>query len=202
VLLFVQGPRVRARAQRTGDSPSEPVTVVAETRATSDPDVVVTGVSTASVPLVRQPHVRVTDPGLRQILEHGAAGSPTLRALIARLDDSDVVAYVRCDQRLRSRIAGNLAFMSVAGGFRYVQIRVACGGSESSQAVRIGHELRHAVEVADLRGIVDLDSFDREYARIGVRQPASGEQVLRSYETENARRAGEQISQELHRGTN
>jgi hypothetical protein len=108
---------------------------------------------------------------------------------------------VRCEQRLRSRIAGELTFMSAAGGVRYVQIRIACGGSESSQAARIGHELRHAVEVADLRAIVDLDSLDREYARMGVRGPASGEQVIRTYETENARRAGEQISRELRQAT-
>ena len=200
LLLLVQAPRVGARAQRAGDASPEPVAVVAEIRDTSEPDAAVRGIKTAGVPVTPQPHVRIVDRDLRQILERAAADSPTLRTLIARLDDSDVIAYVRCDQRLKSRSAGNLAFMSTAGGFRYVQIRVACGGSESSQAVRIGHELRHAVEVADLRAIVDLDSFDREYARIGVKRPASGE-VPRSYETENAVRAGEQIVQEL-RGTN
>jgi hypothetical protein len=199
LLLLVQAPR--ALAQRAGDASPEPVAVVAEARDASEPDAVVIGIKTASVPLTPQPHVRIVDPDLRQILERAAAGSPTLRSLIARLDDSDVIAYVRCDQRLRSRIASNLAFMSTAGGFRYVQIHVACGGSEPSQAVRIGHELRHAVEVADLRAIVDLDSFDREYARIGVRRPAGGD-VPRSYETENAVRAGEQIVQELRRVTN
>jgi hypothetical protein len=147
------------------------------------------------------PHVRVLDRRLQQILEHAADASPTLQTLIARLEDSDVVAYVECDLTLRSQVAGHLSFVSAAGGLRYVRIRVAHVGAPSRQAALIGHELRHAVEVAALPAIVDDASFAREYARIGFLNPAAGLDGVTSYETRNARLTGEQILRELRQET-
>jgi hypothetical protein len=138
------------------------------------------------------PHVRIEDTHLRDCVERAADGSPTLRRLIDRLQQSDVVAYVRYDQGLHGR--GHLAFVSSAAGVRYVMIRVAFIGAAEPQAALVGHELRHALEVAELSSITDLTSFEREYARIGT---VSRSRLGRSYETTNARLAGEQILREL-----
>jgi len=138
---------------------------------------------------------------MRQSAERAAAQSPTLQQLIARLEDSDVVAYVRCDMGMMSTVSGNLSFVGSGGGLRYVLIRVRALGSHAAQAALIGHELRHAVEVADATSIVDEPSFDQEYARIGFITTARTPQTLRSYETQNAMRAGDQIRRELRDNT-
>jgi hypothetical protein len=148
------------------------------------------------------PHVRIEDKRLRDVLTQASETSPTLQALIARLESSDVVAYVQYDPQPRSRTSGQLTFLSMAAGLRYVVIRVAFIGLPASQAALIGHELRHAVEVVEHTSIVDVASFDREYARIGFRSgtPPKGS-VARAYETDAARRAGDQILRELRHDT-
>ena len=131
----------------------------------SDPFPAVSGTTDSPNPLL--PHVRVLNERLRQIIDRATAASPTLQRLMALLEESDVVVYIQCDMRLPSRVAGRLSFVSAAAGVRYVLIRVAYVGAVSPQAALIGHELRHAVEVAERPAIVDDTSFDREYARIG-----------------------------------
>ena len=165
----------------------------------SDPSPVVSGTTDSPNPL--QSHVRVLNERLRQIIDRATPASPTLQRLPAVLQESDVVVYIQCDMRLPSRVAGRLSFVSSAAGVRYVLIGVAYVGSVSPQAALIGHELRHAVEVAELPAIVDETSFDREYARIGFVGPSGGAYGVKSYETQNARAAGEQILRELREGT-
>ena len=165
----------------------------------SDPSPAVSG--TTDSPASLQPHVRVLNERLRQIIDRAAPGSPTLQRLLALLEESDLVVYIQCDMRLPSRVAGRLSFVTSAAGVRYVLIRVAYVGSVSPQAALIGHELRHAVEVAELPAIVDETSFDHEYARIGFVRPSGSAYGVKSYETDNARAAGEQILRELQKGT-
>jgi len=152
-------------------------------------------------PVARDPHVRVEAPRLRQIVDAASIASPTLRALIAHIESSDVVAYVSCDMRLLSRTAGRLSFVGSAAGTRYVQIQVGYIGASTRQAALIGHELQHAVEVADSPAMIDTTTFDREYARIGFLNAYTREDGGRSYETTRAIRAGEQILRELRQGT-
>jgi hypothetical protein len=147
------------------------------------------------------PHVRIDDKRLQNVLTQAARASPTLQSLIARLEDSDVVAYVQYDPQPRSRASGHLSFLSSVAGVRYVIIRVAFVGKASSQAAIIGHELRHAVEVVEHAAIIDVASFDREYARIGFRSTSRREHAANAYETDAARRAGEQVLRELHHET-
>jgi hypothetical protein len=146
-------------------------------------------------------HIRVGDARLRRVLEQAAEGSPTLHGLVSRLQASDVVAYVEYDGRQRSRLAGHLTFISSTPFFRYVRIRVAYFGVARLQAAVVGHELRHAVEVADVREIVDAGSLAREFARIGFPSRVGGTSGSPSYETRQAQDAGEQILRELTNST-
>lgn len=156
---------------------------------------------TDNVPPPVVPHIRFQEPRLQQLVEEGLQVSATLRALSAKLEGSDVVAYVRCDRQLRNRVSGYLSFVSKAGGLRYVLIRIAYLGPREQQVALIGHELRHAVEVADMPAVVDTASFHREYQRIGIAQRFVGPNQTVAYETDNARKAGEQILRELNRST-
>jgi len=145
-------------------------------------------------------HIRVEDRRLRNVLMRAADTSSTLHSLIARLEDSDVVAYVQYDLRPPAGRSGHLSFVSRVAGVRYVLIRVAFIGPAASQAATIVHELRHAVEVAALTSIVDRATFEHEYARIGFRTPSRGQESA-SYETLAARLDGEQILRELCQST-
>jgi len=152
-------------------------------------------------PLTRDPHLRFALPRLRQIVDEASLVSPTLRSLIDRIEHSDVVAYVSCEMRLPSRTAGRLSFVGAAAGIRYVQIQVGYIGASTRQAALIGHELQHAVEVADAPAMMDMATFDREYARIGFVNSFTRAVGSRSYETTTAIKAGEQILRELRQGT-
>ena len=152
-------------------------------------------------PAPRDSHLRIQAARLRQIVDQASLASPTLGSLIDRIEHSDVVAYVSCDMRLQSRTAGRLSFVGTAAGIRYVQIQVGYIGASIRQAALIGHELQHAVEVADASAMTDMATFDREYARIGFVNSQTREDGSRSYETTGAIKAGEQILRELRQGT-
>lgn len=112
-------------------------------------------------------HIRTTDDRLRRLLEHGTRTSPTLRALVHRLRDSDVVVYLWCNGTAPGSTDGRLTFVSSAGGYRYIVVRLNFLASRERQIAIIAHELQHAVEIADARDVVDGQSLAREYQRIG-----------------------------------
>ena len=113
------------------------------------------------------PRVRITDERLRTLFEEGLQNSPTLRALVSRLERSDVVVYVQPDYYGLSGYAGGLTFLSATGGLRYVVARVDWLRAPAQQVAMIAHELQHAAEVADNPEIVDDASMFREYIRMG-----------------------------------
>jgi hypothetical protein len=113
------------------------------------------------------PHLRTTDSRLRAVLADGIASSPTLRALVSQLEQSDVVVYLEHAARPLAGVAGRLTFVSAQGGARYVVVYLACVGSRSQQLAILAHELQHAVEIAEDPSIVDEPSMSRAYTRIG-----------------------------------
>jgi hypothetical protein len=139
-------------------------------------------------------HIRTTDRRLIRLLHSGVRDSDTFRRLVERLRRSDVIVYLECGGGTRTA-DGRLTFMSAVGGFRYVHIRVARLASANVQIALIGHELRHAVEVADAPAIVDGDTLAREYERIGFANPHQETGV--SYDSDAAVAAGYQVLRDL-----
>jgi hypothetical protein len=139
-------------------------------------------------------HIRTTDRRLLRLLRDGVRGSDTFRRLVDRIRASDVVVYLECGGGDRSS-AGRLTFMSAVGGFRYVHVRVARLASADAQIALIGHELRHAVEIADAPGVVDASSLAREYERIGYLSPRIASGV--SFDSDAAVEAGYQVLRDL-----
>ena len=137
-------------------------------------------------------HIRTTDRRLLRLVHDGARISGTFRGLIERLRHSDVVVYLEC---AGSGSSGRLAFVSAAGGRRYVHVRVARMLSSDQQIALLGHELRHAVEIADAPDIVDEASLARAYQRIGFLNPALATRI--TFDTEAAVDAGYQVLREL-----
>ena len=94
-------------------------------------------------------HVRTMDTRLRAEIDEGLARSSLFRDLVARLDASDVIVYVESECAMSPRLFARLTFMASGGGRRYVNVRVSCALTDSEQIAALGHELRHAVEIAD-----------------------------------------------------
>jgi hypothetical protein len=142
------------------------------------------------------PNIRITEPWLRQLFATGVSRSPTFRSIVERLDQSDVVVYVRIDMLGSTGVAGRLTFLSAVGETRYVVIRLTPLRSAVLQLAMIGHELQHAVEVAENPAIVDPESMYREYLRIGHLNGMTESGV--AVDTKAALEAGGRISDELH----
>jgi len=141
-------------------------------------------------------HFRTTDDRLRRLLDQGTRSSPTFRALVRRLLESDVVVYLWCDDGAAPPADGRLTFLSSAGGNRYVVVRLARLASRDRQIAILAHELRHAVEIADAPGVVDSASLEREYRRIGYFSKPPYSNRL-TFDSRAAVDAGVQVLREL-----
>jgi hypothetical protein len=139
-------------------------------------------------------HIRTTDRRLLRLLRDGVRGSDTFRRLVDRIRASDVVVYLECGDRDRPS-GGRLTFVSAVAGYRYVHVRVARLASADIQIALIGHELRHAVEIADAPGVVDASSLAREYERIGYVSPRLTPGV--SFDSHAAVETGYQVLRDL-----
>jgi hypothetical protein len=144
------------------------------------------------------PRLRIHRDGrIEQIISEGLSTSPTFREVVNRLNRSNVVVYVRCQKDMANREDGYLKFVGSAAGYRYLQAHIRYNISRPHQIALIGHELFHAAEVADAPSVIDVASFEREYARIGFvsRTIRIGGGI--AYDTHAAIRAGEQILREM-----
>lgn len=137
-------------------------------------------------------HIRATDGAVRKLLRRGFRESSTFASLITRLQRSDVIVYIEGVPRLPGALDGRMMMLPrVNNGFRYVRIQLSLRGTPEDSIALLGHELQHAVEVADAIGVVDGDGLAKLYQRIGVR---SGPQV---YDTNAAQETGRTVRREL-----
>ncbi len=113
--------------------------------------------------------VRPVDRKARLLLEDGAAGSATFRAMIETLEQSDLIVYVET-RALRPKLEGRLQLMAASRNGRYVLISVGLPSCNIDLVGRLAHELRHAVEVAGAPEIRDQQSLLRFYRRLGLVQ--------------------------------
>jgi len=136
-------------------------------------------------------HIRAMDVPIRKLLKKGVRHSPSFAALVTRLQDSDVYVYVELVERLPGALEGRLMMLPTAHGHRYVRIQIALRGSPDDSVAVLGHELQHAVEVADALDVTDQAGMGRLYERIGSR---SGEHI---YDTIAAQEMGRTVRREL-----
>src|SRR5262245_3429599 len=121
-------------------------------------------------------NIRASDDELVSLLEDGMKRSVTFKGLVDRLTKSDVILYVRPDVTAKANQPTKLTFLAAKGGFRYLVIRVGAGRSKDQQLATLGHEMQHAVAIADAASVVDSASLRREFERIGkLTQPSVGD---------------------------
>jgi hypothetical protein len=120
-------------------------------------------------------NIRASDEELVALLDEGIKRSATFKGLVDRLAKSDVILYVRPDVLAKNNQM-RLTFLAAKGGYRYLVIRVGAGRSKDQQLATLGHEMQHAVTIADASSVVDSASLRREFERVGkLTQPAVGD---------------------------
>jgi hypothetical protein len=115
----------------------------------------------------RDSHIRSTDPGVLDLLDSGRARSATLRQLAAAIERSDLIVYLRFDLTLPQGMAGRVTFMAAAGGRRYLHVGISRALCQEDQTAILGHELQHAVEIAQAAEVVSPSALRRLYRSIG-----------------------------------
>jgi hypothetical protein len=142
---------------------------------------------------LRFPHVRTAEAMVRAAIDEGADRSPSFRGLLDRLNDSDVIVHVVWDLRAQDGIAGRLAFVADAGSVRYFRIFVSPSLSMTDLMSVLGHELEHAVEVAERTWIRNQAAMRSFYVSIGISRDAYGD----VFDTDEAVDAGDRVRREI-----
>jgi hypothetical protein len=147
--------------------------------------------STTTAP-TRNPRVRPHDTRSAALLLDGLQRSDTLRALVARIEDSDVIVYLQMDSSLNG-LAGKLTWVTATPYVRYVRISVSPSIARHAAIAALAHELYHAVEVASEPSIIDAQSLEAFYKQHGISMRAH----RNGWDTEAAREAGDDVRNEL-----
>lgn len=143
------------------------------------------------------PHLR-PDPGLRSLVEDAAARSPSIRAAIDRIEAANVIVYVRMAMFRQVGLEGRVGMIAVVNGRRFLAIELACGRPEVVTMATLGHELHHAVEIADEPSIVDPRTLAAFYTTHGMQTSNAPGQLM--FETEGAEAAGRRARREITAG--
>ncbi len=139
------------------------------------------------------PRLRTTDGLVSAAVIRGVARSPTFRALVARLQASDLVVHV-VRRPGGTASAGVTQFVTATPYARYVRITLAAGDGGDPMVALLGHELQHAVEVAEAGSVRDDHAFGALYRTIGEPSCAL---PRRCFDTARAVEAGRDILEEL-----
>jgi hypothetical protein len=135
-------------------------------------------------PPVTVTHIRPTSPELQSLVDEGIERSPAFRALVARLEASSVIAYVSFREFPEKIVEGRLVFIGATKGLRYLQIYIESALPHEKHLALLGHEFRHALEIAAEPAVVDSLSMGRYYQEIGYR--VMGPPHQQRYETHEA----------------
>lgn len=137
--------------------------------------------------------VRSRSPLASAVMEYGIKHSPTLRALIASLQPTDVVAYVDSDLRPLGDVWGHVAFISKTPLCRYVRIAITAQLNLTQAAALLAHELQHAFEIASHPEVIDDASLSEVYLRIGHRG-----RFANAYDSVEAVAMGARVAAEIY----
>jgi hypothetical protein len=140
------------------------------------------------------PRLRPQDARSTQVLKEGAARSATFRALVNRIEASNVIVYIAVNPIMKSTLSGALTWMTRAGEYRYVRASMSNELTFDQMIASVAHELQHAVEVIEDESVVDERSLVAMYKRIGKPSRAAGPS---GWETAAAQRTGTQVRREL-----
>ncbi len=141
--------------------------------------------------------LRPHSPRVARWLARGWQRSPTIRALAARVEQSDVVVYLEIAFQLDPGMAACVTWMAAVPGARYLRVSLRPDLREADAIAMLAHELQHVVEVIDHPEVQSGSGLAALYDRIGHRTGGGS----RTWDTVAALRAGDLARGELVRGT-
>jgi hypothetical protein len=144
----------------------------------------------------RLDRVRADSEDLRLLISSGLQRSSTFRAIVDRLEVSDLIVEVQCGQFKSVLLAGRTVLLSARPSVRYVLVEIACPMADAAALDILGHELRHALEIASAPWVVDEPSLEKLYTQIGYSSCVKPGGVS-EFETADAIEAGEHVHHEL-----
>ena len=139
--------------------------------------------------------VRSTDKRIIQLLEIGITRSATFAQLVRSVNETDVIVYIERSRELPRSLAGRLLMLPMAGAQRYLRIQVRADLPTWDLIALIGHELRHALEIAAEPSVKDEPTMLTLYQRIGH----SSTGASHTFDTDAAQVAGRRVRMELAR---
>lgn len=141
------------------------------------------------------PRLRPQDDRTTSMIAAGMARSASFRALVTRIEASDVFVYVGMSPLLKPTMAGRLTWMTKAGGYRYLRAAISTDLSSDQIISSVAHELQHVVEVIEDSQVIDERTLESLYQRIGRRSNAG---VTAAWETVAAQDAAIRVRRELN----
>ena len=139
-----------------------------------------------------QRRVRAPDPRIQELIAEGFSRSSTFAGLVIALNRSDVIVYIETVPSLRKDTMGRIAILPIAGTSRYLRIQIRADLPRKEAIALIGHELYHALEIADAPDVRNDEGMVRLYERIGHAGPGE-----HSYDTGAAQDTGRRVRREL-----
>jgi len=138
------------------------------------------------------PRIRALDARAAVAIEAGLRRSPTFRALVDELEQSDLVVYVYTTPYLSRHVSGGLSFVGVSATDRFVKIALDLDLTPDQMVYILAHELQHALEVARASHVKTQRDFDGFYRHVGI-----GGALAHTFETAAAQQTGLQVRREL-----
>jgi hypothetical protein len=136
--------------------------------------------------------VRAADARLQSLVAEGLNRSRTFASLVTAVNRTDVIVYIETVRVLPKNTMGRLTLMQRTGDVRYLRVQIRADLTNRDAIALIGHELQHALEIADASDVRDTTALIRLYERIG--HASSGEHA---YDTDAAQDTGRLVRKEL-----
>lgn len=136
------------------------------------------------------PHIHCLDRGADRLLKEAIGRSATVTRLVARIENSDVIALLKLKETERG-LTGKTQIITAAAGARYVMVTLDPRATGMDMVGRLAHELQHVAEIADAPEARDTESFRALLERIGWRRGLD-----ERWETKAAIETGRQATRE------
>jgi len=138
--------------------------------------------------------VRCLDPESVRLLDSVREQSSTVRRMLERLETSDMITYIRIAPAF-GRLRATTRIIGHVPEARFVLISITSLAADVDRVLLLGHELQHAVELADAPWVHDDRGMVEMYERIGWRE------LSNAFETPAAVEAGRKVREEVYAAT-
>ncbi|HEX5217279.1 MAG TPA: hypothetical protein VFV98_17585 [Vicinamibacterales bacterium] len=140
------------------------------------------------------PRLRPTSDVARDLVVEAMSRSPTIKRLVRDLEASDLFVYVELKYDIAEAPA-ETAFLVANNAGRFLRVAVDARFEPRRRIELLGHELRHALEIAQAPAVRDALGMRQLFNDIGWTLHRS-----LAFETGAAVDAERQVSRELARG--